>query len=75
MANETVRLVEYAAGLHPEYESLYVLDGAMTLDIVEQDRVQSFEVGAGMMAIVPASAWQRAHSAEWRDGEERDDPR
>jgi len=64
MANETVHLAEYAAGPHPEDELLHVLDGAMTLDIVEQDRVQSFEVGAGMIAIAPASAWQRADSAD-----------
>ena len=49
---------------HPADELLYVLDGAMRLDIVEQDRVQCFEVGAGMMAIVPPGAWHRVHSAD-----------
>jgi hypothetical protein len=41
-----IRLADYAAGLHPEDELLHLLDAAMTLDIVEQDGVQSFEVGA-----------------------------
>ncbi len=49
---------------HPEDELLYVLDGAMTVDIVEQDKVQSFEVGTGMMAIVPPGAWHRVRSAD-----------
>jgi quercetin dioxygenase-like cupin family protein len=49
---------------HPEDEMLYVLDGRMTLDIVEQDRVESFEVVTGMMAIVPPNAWHRVHSAD-----------
>jgi quercetin dioxygenase-like cupin family protein len=49
---------------HPEDELLYVLDGAMTVDIVEQDSLQSVEVGAGMMAIVPPGAWHRVRSAD-----------
>ena len=49
---------------HPEDELLYVLDGAMTVDIVEQERVQSFAVGAGMMAIVPPGAWHRVRSTD-----------
>jgi len=49
---------------HPEDELLYVLDGVMTVDIVEQERVQSFAVGAGMMAIVPPGAWHRVRSAD-----------
>jgi quercetin dioxygenase-like cupin family protein len=49
---------------HPEDELLYVLDGAMTVDIVEQEGVQSFTVGAGMMAIVPPGAWHRVRSAD-----------
>jgi len=49
---------------HPADELLYVLDGTMTLDIVEQDSLQSFAVGAGMMAIVPPGAWHRVHSAD-----------
>ena len=49
---------------HPADELLYVLVGTMTLDIVEQDSLQSFAVGAGMMAIVPPGAWHRVHSAD-----------
>ena len=47
---------------HPEDELLYVLDGAMTVDIVAQDRVQTIAVGAGMIAVVPPGAWHRVHS-------------
>ncbi len=47
---------------HPEDELVYVLDGTLTLDIVEQDKVQTFELRAGMMVIVPPGAWHRVHS-------------
>jgi mannose-6-phosphate isomerase-like protein (cupin superfamily) len=49
---------------HPADELVYVLDGALTLDIVEQDKVRSFELCAGMMAIVPPGAWHRVHSVD-----------
>src|ERR1700733_4132210 len=49
---------------HPEDELLYVLDGAMTLDILAQDLVQSIAVGTGMIAVVPPGAWHRVYSAE-----------
>ena len=49
---------------HPEDELLYVLDGAMTVDILVQDRVQSIAIGAGMIAVVPPGAWHRVHSAD-----------
>jgi mannose-6-phosphate isomerase-like protein (cupin superfamily) len=49
---------------HPEDELLYVLDGALTVDIVEQDAVRSREVRAGMVAIVPPGTWHRVHSAD-----------
>jgi quercetin dioxygenase-like cupin family protein len=48
---------------HPEDELLYVLDGAITLDIVERDRLESVAVSAGMMAIVPPGAWHRVRSS------------
>jgi quercetin dioxygenase-like cupin family protein len=48
---------------HPEDELVYVLDGVLTVDIVEQDAVRTFELGAGMMVIVPPGAWHRVHSA------------
>ena len=47
---------------HPEDELLYVLYGAMTVDILAQDRVRSFAVGAGMIAIIPPGAWHRVYS-------------
>jgi mannose-6-phosphate isomerase-like protein (cupin superfamily) len=49
---------------HPHDELLYVLDGEMTVDIVEKDGPQSFVVGAGMIAIVPPGAWHRVHSTD-----------
>jgi mannose-6-phosphate isomerase-like protein (cupin superfamily) len=49
---------------HPEDELLYVLDGEMTVDIVEKDGPQSYVIGAGMIAIVPPGAWHRVHSAD-----------
>ena len=48
---------------HPEDELLYVIDGEMTVDIVEHGSVQSVILGAGMMSIVPPGAWHRVHSA------------
>jgi mannose-6-phosphate isomerase-like protein (cupin superfamily) len=51
---------------HPEDELVYVLDGAATLDIIQKDRPQSFALSAGMIAIVPQSAWHRFHSADGR---------
>jgi len=48
---------------HPEDELLYILDGAMTVDIVEPGGPQSFTVSAGMMVVVPPDAWHRVHSA------------
>src|ERR1700734_3741403 len=49
---------------HPDDELVYGLDGTLTLDIVEQDRVRSFELSAGMMVIVPPGAWHRVHSVD-----------
>src|SRR6266403_1326207 len=51
---------------HPEDELVYVLDGAATLDILQKDGLQSFALSAGMIAIVPQSAWHRFHSADGR---------
>jgi quercetin dioxygenase-like cupin family protein len=51
---------------HPEDELVHVLDGAATLDIVQKDGPQSFALSAGMIAIVPQSAWHRFHSADGR---------
>ena len=49
---------------HPEDELVYVLDGAATLDIVQEDGPQSIALGAGTIAIVPQGAWHRFHSSE-----------
>jgi mannose-6-phosphate isomerase-like protein (cupin superfamily) len=49
---------------HPEDELLCVLDGEMTVDIVEKDGPRSFVAGAGMIAVVPAGAWHRVHSTD-----------
>ena len=49
---------------HPEDELLYVLEGAMTVDILVRDKVQSFVVNAGMIAIVPPQSWHRVRSAD-----------
>jgi len=51
---------------HPEDELVCVLEGAATLDIVQEDGPQSFALGAGMIAVVPQSAWHRFHSADGR---------
>ena len=73
-----VRLADYRDGLlllsksagtghwetHPEDELLCVLDGAMTVDIVEHDSVRSFTLGTGMMGVVPPGAWHRVRSAD-----------
>src|ERR1700732_3405691 len=51
---------------HPEDELLCVLDGAMTVDILEKDGPQSYTVTSGMLAVVPQGAWHRVHSADGR---------
>src|SRR5262249_8375613 len=50
---------------HAEDELVHVLDGTKILDIVCDDGPpKSFEVRAGMMAIVPKGTWHRFRSAE-----------
>jgi mannose-6-phosphate isomerase-like protein (cupin superfamily) len=49
---------------HPADELVHVLDGAVTLDIVEEGRPQSFTLRAGMMVVVPPGAWHRVRSAD-----------
>ena len=49
---------------HPEDELVHVLDGAATLDIVQQDGPKSFALSAGMIAIVPPGVWHRFRSAD-----------
>jgi quercetin dioxygenase-like cupin family protein len=49
---------------HPADELVYVLDGSVVPDIVEEDAPRSYTLGAGMMVIVPPGAWHRFHSAD-----------
>ena len=50
---------------HAEDELVHVLDGTKLLDIVCDDGPpKSFEVRAGMIAIVPKGAWHRLRCAE-----------
>ena len=49
---------------HPADELVCALDGTVILDIVEEDRPQSYRLGPGMMVIVPRGAWHRFHSAD-----------
>ena len=50
---------------HPEDELVHVLDGTKILDIVCDDGPpKSFEVRAGMIAIVPKGTWHRFRSTE-----------
>ena len=49
---------------HPEDELVHVLDGAATLDIVQEGGPQSFALGAGMTAVVPPGAWHRFRSVD-----------
>jgi mannose-6-phosphate isomerase-like protein (cupin superfamily) len=49
---------------HPEDELVHVLDGAATLDIVQEDGPHSFALGAGMIAVVPPGVWHRFRSVD-----------
>ena len=49
---------------HPEDELVHVLDGAATLDILQEDGLHSYALSAGMIAIVPPTAWHRFRSPE-----------
>ena len=51
---------------HPEDELVYVLDGAASLDIVQEDGPHSLALSAGMIAVVPPGAWHRFRSADGR---------
>ena len=48
---------------HPDGEELVqIVEGAAIIDMVTNDGPsQSFEVSAGMIAIVPKGVWHRAH--------------
>jgi len=48
---------------HPEDELVHILDGTRTLQIVCDDGPpRSYELRAGMIAVIPRGAWHRFHS-------------
>jgi quercetin dioxygenase-like cupin family protein len=49
---------------HPQDELLYMLDGEMTVDILEKGGPRTFVVAPGMIGIVPPQAWHRVRSGE-----------
>lgn len=51
---------------HREDELVYVLDGSRTLQIVfDAGQPRSFELRAGMIAVIPRGAWHRFHSRDF----------
>jgi mannose-6-phosphate isomerase-like protein (cupin superfamily) len=59
-------LREKPAGTPPDGEEFVLfVEGMATLNIVSDDEPpQSFEVSAGMIAIVPKGAWHRVHDPD-----------
>ncbi|MBV9018448.1 MAG: cupin domain-containing protein [Alphaproteobacteria bacterium] len=50
---------------HPNGDELVqVLDGATTLHIMTESGPKSYQLSAGMIAIVPQNTWHRFHSPE-----------
>ena len=50
---------------HPTGDELiHILDGSATLEIMGEDESRSFELRAGMIAVIPRGAWHRLHSSE-----------
>jgi quercetin dioxygenase-like cupin family protein len=50
---------------HPNGDELVqVVEGAATLHIMSTDGLQSHELRAGMLAIVPQGAWHRFHAPD-----------
>ena len=51
---------------HPVDEMVHILEGTRTLEIVCDDGPpKSFELRAGMIAVVPQGAWHRFHSRDF----------
>ena len=48
---------------HPEDELFYILDGTMTVDVVERDGPRSFALDTGTVAVLPRDSWHRVTSA------------
>lgn len=52
--------------IHPEDELVHLLEGARTLEIVcDAGLPKSFELRAGMVAVIPRGAWHRFHSRDF----------
>lgn len=50
---------------HSGDELIHILEGTVTLEMVCDDGPpRTFELHAGMMAVIPKGAWHRFHSAE-----------
>jgi mannose-6-phosphate isomerase-like protein (cupin superfamily) len=50
---------------HPEDELIHIVDGTRILEIVCDDGPpKSFELRAGMIAVIPQGAWHRFHSVD-----------
>ncbi len=45
-------------------ELVHILDGNGTLEIAGDDGPQSYELGAGMIAVIPRGVWHRFRSSE-----------
>jgi mannose-6-phosphate isomerase-like protein (cupin superfamily) len=45
-------------------ELVHILDGTATLEMLGEDGLQSFALGAGMIAVNPQGAWHRFSSAD-----------
>jgi len=56
----------------PEVRAGLRLDGAATLDIVQEDGAQSFALSVGMSPSFPQSAWHRFSLRDGQDHDERD---
>jgi mannose-6-phosphate isomerase-like protein (cupin superfamily) len=51
---------------HPEDEMVHILEGTRTLEVVcDEGAPKSFELRAGMLAVVPRGAWHRFHSRDF----------
>jgi len=50
---------------HPNGDEIVqIVDGATTLHLMTDDGLQSHELKAGMVAVVPQNTWHRFHSPE-----------
>jgi mannose-6-phosphate isomerase-like protein (cupin superfamily) len=50
---------------HPNGDELvHIVDGATTLHVMTDEGPQSYQLGAGMVAIVPQNTWHRFHAPD-----------